>query len=78
MKKISILLAGIVAMGAMTGCKQNTEPRYEDATVFELNIPALANQLYELTPDGVIDLTWSQPDWGFAAAADYKVQISFY
>lgn len=64
-------------MGAMTGCKQNTEPRFERATEFTLNTPALANQLYELTPDGVIDLTWSQPDWGFAAPANYKVQISF-
>lgn len=78
MKKISILLAGIVALGTMTGCKQNTEPRFERTTEFELNTPALANQLYELTPEGVIDLTWSQPDWGFAAAPDYKVQISFY
>lgn len=78
MKKLSILLAGIVALGTMTGCKQNTEPRFVDGNEFELNTPALANQLYELNPDGVIDLTWSQPDWGFAAAADYKVQISFY
>jgi len=77
MKKISILLAGIVAVGVMTGCKQNTEPRYERATEFELNTPALANQYYDLTPDGTIDLTWSQPNWGFAAAPDYKVQISF-
>lgn len=76
MKTISILMAGIVALGTLTGCKQNTEPRYQDATEFVLNTPALANQLYELTPEGVIDLTWSQPDWGFAAAPDYKVQIS--
>ena len=76
MKKISILLAGIVAVGVMTGCKQNTEPRYERATEFVLNTPALANQYYDLTPDGTIELTWSQPDWGFAAAPDYKVQIS--
>lgn len=78
MKKINILLAGILAIGVMTGCKQNTEPKYERTTKFELNTPALADQYYELTPDGTIDLTWSQPDWGFAAAPDYKVQISFY
>lgn len=69
-------MAGLLAVGTLTGCKQNTEPRYQDATKFDLNTPALANQLYQLTPEGVIDLTWSQPDWGFAAAPDYKVQIA--
>lgn len=78
MKKFNILLAGILALGVMTGCKQNTEPKYEPAHKFELNTPALADQYYQLTPDGTIDLTWSQPEWGFAAAPDYKVQISFY
>lgn len=43
----------------------------------ELNTPPLANQLFTLTPEGVIDLSWSQPDWGFAAAAKYQVEASF-
>ena len=76
MKKFNILLAGLLAIGVMTGCKQNTEPKFEPAEKFELNTPALADQYYQLTPEGTVDLTWSQPDWGFAAAPDYKVQIS--
>ncbi len=75
MKKISILFASLVAVFAMSSCKQNTEPTLHQATEFKLNTPALANQYYELTPEGTLDLTWSQPNWGFAAAADYQVEI---
>ncbi len=75
MKKISVLFLAMVAVLA-TSCKQNTEPRYQDASTFELNTPAFANQYYQLTPEGTIDLDWSQPDWGFAAAANYQVQVA--
>ncbi len=76
MKKISVLFFALVALLATSSCKQNTEPRYKWASQFELNTPAMADQYYNLTPDGVIDLDWSQPDWGFAAAAEYQVQVS--
>ena len=76
MKKISVLFFALVAMLATSSCKQNTEPRYQEASKFELNTPAMAQQYYQLTPEGVIDLDWSQPDWGFAAAAKYQVQMS--
>ncbi len=76
MKKISVLFFALIAMLATSSCKQNTEPRYQEATKFELNTPAMAQQYYQLTPDGVVDLNWSQPDWGFAAAASYQVEVS--
>lgn len=76
MKKISVLFFTLVAMLTLGSCKQNTEPRYQDATKFELNTPAMAQQYYQLTPEGVIDLDWSQPDWGFPAVATYKVEMS--
>lgn len=76
MKKISVLFFALVALLATSSCKQNTEPRYQEATKFELNTPAMAQQYYQLTPDGVIDLNWSQPDWGFAAVASYTVQMA--
>lgn len=75
---IGFCALALTALTVTTGCKQNTEPRLEDATEFVLNTPALADQYYTLTPDGTIDLDWSQPDWGYAAAADYKVQVSFH
>lgn len=76
MKKISVLFFALVALLATSSCKQNTEPRYQEATKFDLNTPAMAQQYYNLTPDGVIDLNWSQPNWGFAAVGEYQVEVS--
>lgn len=71
-----MLFFALVALLATSSCKQNTEPSYQKAEKFELNRPAVAEQYYQLTPDGVIDLNWSQPAWGFAAVADYTVEMS--
>lgn len=71
-----MLFFALVALLATSSCKQNTAPEYEEATEFVLNRPAMAEQYYQLTPDGVFDLDWSQPNWGFAAAAQYTIQAS--
>ena len=76
MKKISILFACLVAVLSFTSCEADTEPRYNDPTGVTLNTPALAAQYYELTENGTLDLSWSQPDYGYAAAATYKVSVS--
>ncbi len=76
MKKISILFACLVAVLTFNSCKEDTEPQYNNPTKFTLNTPALAAQYYELTEDGTIDLSWSQPNYGYAAPAVYKVSVS--
>lgn len=76
MKKISILFACLVAVLSLNSCKEDPEPVYNAPTEFVLNTPALAAQYYELTEDGTLDLSWSQPNYGYAAAAKYKVQVS--
>lgn len=76
MKKISILFACLVAVLSLNSCKEDTEPQYQNPTEFKLNTPALASQYYELTADGTLDLSWSQPNYGYAAAATYKVSVS--
>lgn len=76
MKKNLIFLAAAAAVLALSSCEQNTQPRYQKATEFVLNTPALASQYYQLTPEGTIDMTWSQPDWGFSAAGEYTVEMS--
>lgn len=76
MKKISILFACLVAVLLFTSCETDTEPKYNNPTEFVLNTPALAAQYYELSEDGTLDLSWSQPNYGYAAAATYKVQVS--
>ena len=75
MKKLSILFACLVAVLGFSSC-EDTDPQYQNPTKFVLNTPALANQLYELSADGTIDLSWSQPDYGYAATAAYYVQVS--
>lgn len=78
MKNLAYIFAVGAAVFSLSSCKQNTEPKYQKATEeFTLNTPAFASEYFELTPEGTINLTWSQPDWGFAAAATYVVQISF-
>ena len=76
MKKISILFAMLVAVISLNSCVEDTYPRYNTPTEFELNTPAMAEEYYELTEKGTVNLTWSQPDYGYAAAASYKVQVS--
>ena len=76
MKKLSILFACLVAVLSLNSCKEDADPQYNDPTEFKLNTPALASQYYELTADGTLDLSWSQPNYGYAAAATYKVQVS--
>lgn len=76
MKKLSIFFACLVAVLGFSNCQEDTDPQYQNPTQFVLNTPALANQLYELSEEGTIDLSWSQPDYGYAATAKYKVQIS--
>lgn len=76
MKKISILFAMLVAVISLNSCKDDTYPRFNPPTVFELNTPALANEYYELTEEGTVNLSWSQPNYSYAAAATYAVQVS--
>lgn len=76
MKKISILFACLVAVLSFNSCKEDTDPKYHNPSEFVLNTPALASQYYELTSEGTFDLSWSQPDYGYAATALYKVQVS--
>lgn len=71
-----MILAGLVALMTMNSCVENNEPKYQDPTKFTINTPALADQYYELTENGTVDLTWSQPDYGYAAAATYMVMVS--
>jgi len=76
MKKISILFACLVAVLSLNSCTDDPAAVYNAPSEFVLNTPALAAQYYELTEDGTFDLSWSQPDYGYAAAATYKVQVS--
>lgn len=80
MKKSIFLAALTIVTGmALTGCKDDTQPRLEPATgTFELFAPADNNFTYDLTNSAsTMTLTTSgQPDYGVATPTQYQVQVS--
>ncbi len=77
-KYIQTLFVGLTMMVGFTAC-EDRDPVYqapESTDSFVLNIPPLADQYYELTEGGTIDLTWSAFDYGYAAVANYAVEAS--
>lgn len=76
MKRYIIPMMAVAAVIGLGSCSQDTEPRYQPAAEFQLNTPAFATQYYQLSPEGTLQLTCSQPDYGFSAPTEYTVGIS--
>ena len=81
MKKSIFLAALTLVTGmALTGCKDNTDPRLEPAKEgsFMLYEPAENNYTYDLTQNTneIILTTSGQPDYGVATPTSYQVQVS--
>lgn len=79
MKKINYMILGVLGFGmAMASCQETKDenPVFQKPTKFELNTPAFANEYYELTEDGMLEITCSQPDYGFGAVTQYAVELS--
>lgn len=79
MKKIDIMMVWAM-MGALSLCScesdRDSNPVLLDPTTFTLNTPAYASTVYDLKNSKSIELTCSQPDYGFTVATDYTVQVS--
>lgn len=74
-KSTLLLLVG----GLMfTSCDKDMEhnPVLQSPESFVLNAPSYANAGVDLSSSDKLNFTWSQPDYGFPAAASYEVQIS--
>ena len=78
MKKIYIITAAALCLGAAVSCEDEREivTLNENPTTFVLNTPALAQAEYDLDNSSVVVLTCSQPDFGFTAPTLYTVQVS--
>lgn len=76
MKKIASFFATLAAVAALSSCSQDDSPVLQKPTEFKLNTPPFAEQLYQLTDDGQIILTCSQPDYGVGVETTYGVEIS--
>lgn len=69
----------VAAASVLTACQETKDdnPVFQKPTEFNLNTPPMALNYYELTPDGVVEFTCSQPDYGFAAVTNYSLDVSF-
>lgn len=78
MKKLSLIFSLIAVVLGLSSCNTDRDPVYQlpDQHLFKINPSPFANQYFELTPDGTFELTTSQPDYGFAAAATYSAKMS--
>lgn len=67
-----------MGLALLTGCSDDNDsnPTLNVPESFTLNEPELKNYTYDLTKADGITLTWSQPDYGYTAAATYYAQVS--
>ena len=63
---------------AFTACSDDLShnPTLQTPETFTLNTPAYSTSNIDLETTDSMRLTWSQPDYGFPAAAQYEVQVS--
>lgn len=78
MKKLAILGLPVLALMSLTACNPDTEPKIDTAAGFDfvLNTPQLASQFIDLSTDGTLDFTVSQPSYGVTVAPTYGLEIS--
>lgn len=85
MKKIFLMCAAVSATLGLASCSETwddaaTLKTHEGTpTINFLNTPILQEQVLMITEqnkDGSVHMTCSQPDYGYAAIATYKVQVS--
>lgn len=78
MKKYNIFLLLVLVLGILTACSddRDSNPTLQVPSSFVLNTPAYASATYDLRNTETIELTTTQPDYGFTAATTYRVQVS--
>lgn len=64
-----------VAFG-FSSCSEDRDPVYQVPTEFNLNQPAMQDQLIELAAGSTLELVSSQPNYGYSAVASYSAQMS--
>lgn len=77
MNKTIISLCLFAGLWGLSSCKEDDKTILQDPTTFVLNTPAYAaNYVYDLEKSKSIELTCSQPDYGYTAVTTYQVQVS--
>ena len=76
MKKLYILASMLIAAASFSSCVEKEIVVLQEPTKFVLNEPAYKNNLYDLENSTSLELTCSQPDYGFTAAVKYTAEVS--
>lgn len=78
MKKIYSLMILLAGLFCCIACDddRDSNPTLKEPTDFILNTPRYTSGIYDLKNTESIQLTCSQPDYGFTAAVTYGVQVS--
>lgn len=74
--KTSALLLCSLAVLASCSDDRDNNPTLEEPTTFKLNTPAFANNTVDLATANTLHFSWSQPAYGYPAAAEYELQFS--
>lgn len=78
MKKILsfvLMLLGGVAMLTSCSTDRDSNPDIKSPTTFTINESPVAGMHILLSPTNNVNLTWSQPDYGYNAFATYNIQV---
>ena len=78
MKKSILFVIPALAFAALTACQDDTDPKLDTTKeyTFVLNTPPLANQYIDLSTEGIIEFTLSQPNYGITLAPTYNLEMS--
>lgn len=77
MRKFNIWASLFMGLALFTACEdQDNTPTLQEPATFTLNVPAYVNTTYDLENSTTLELTCSQPDYGFTAATSYAVEVS--
>lgn len=69
------LLAGVVMLSACFD-DRDSNPTVQQPSSFELNMPALGGNVYDLKNTSLIAFTCKQPEYGYTAPVTYYMQVS--
>lgn len=78
MKKFHILAGMMAGLALLASCDKDMDhnPTIQTPTTFVLNTPATTNSTIDLANSSTVNLTCSQPDYGFPANTVYTVEVA--
>lgn len=73
---IAGMLVGTALVCASCDSDRDDNPTLKTPTTFTLDTPSFAASTLDLESASTLDFTWTQPDYGFSALAQYQLYLS--